>query len=165
MSFEDDDLPDSQPEPLTPGEELQRMRVWWNLCCLSPLLYLSLSLWIDARYFGDSDKPGGLLNPGQQEGIVLWAGFGVLATCIGAAQVFIRRKPAQSPGNLAVVTRVFRRRMMVQLVLSDLTAFLGFLVFLLSGDMRAVLAGGVASFLYYALSFPSDGALARLQKQ
>lgn len=165
MSFEDDDLPDSQPEPLTPREELQRLRVWWNLCCASPLLYLLLAVWIDSRFFTDSDSPGGLLNPGRQARFMLGAALAGFAACGWAAQFFIRSRPLQRLGDPAAAMRVFRRRILTQLVLSDLIAFLGFFVFLLSGDMRAVLAGGVAGFVSYGLSYPGDQALVRLEKQ
>jgi hypothetical protein len=165
MPLEDDDLPDPGVSPPTRDGELRRMRVFWGFCCASPLVYLLVAMWINGSYFSEPGGRGGLINPDPDARLRLWAAFVVCASTIAVALPLIRRRGTPETADRAAILRVFRRRVLAQMALCDLAAFLGFVLFVLTADMRAVLVGGLVALLCYGQSYPTEGALDRIAKQ
>lgn len=156
---------------LAPGvkearEELRRLRLLWAFGCTTPLIYLLVAHGVDLAWFRKSGA--GLLTlsvAGHAYVSAAFAAVGViLAAIVATLRILPVRRASDAKPGLAAAAGAFRRRVVVMVALSDLTACLGLVHFLLAADLRAVLVGGVMAYLLYAVSHPSRAFFARAAK-
>ncbi len=147
-------------------EELKRLRTLWHVCLFSPLVYLLVARFVDVRWFSHPEWSGGALALGVTWREPLLALLALGATVAGAALVWLRRRALLPPGetNILHLLARFRKRMLTMWILCDLVAFLGFLLFAVSADLRLMLWGGLLGLSFYAWSFPGREVLRQMQK-
>lgn len=147
-------------------EELRRLRLLWMLGCVTPLIYLLIAHGVDLAWFRKSG--GGLMTLSDTGHGWLLHGFATAGIVLAAVVLTLRALPARrapvAQSDPAAGLRGFRRRVLAMVALSDFTAGLGLILFLLTGDLRAVLAGGITAYLLYAVSYPSRVFFARAAK-
>jgi hypothetical protein len=152
-------------EPVS--EELRRVKWLWCVCCLSPVLYLAIARFLKAVYFIPGEREGlTRLPPGQYE--IAAISFLVVTLSLQVALLVVRNRfrarMCEPAAGLVRLMQLYRKRTIFLLAVSDTAGLLGFVLFLLRGDLRAVLVGGVLALAYYAQSYPSERGLAAYAK-
>lgn len=144
-------------------DELNRTKWLWLACCFSPIIYFLLARWIYEQWFRESNR-GGLLNLASPEFAyapqLFLAGILLIEPFLLWVKWYYDRK-AKTSATLPELMAYYRLQTFICLALSDLAAFAGFIFFILTGEMKSVLIGGVVAFIYYAQSYPSEEGLAR----
>ena len=147
--------------------DLVRLKTIWMLCCSMPMFYLVIAHLIRAHIF-DGEQSGFASLPHVQYNYLLWALIGLGMACqlvmLGVRMVYGKKLQAAA-GNLSALIRVYSRRTFIMIGLSETTALLGFILFLVNGQFPVVFAFGIASMLLYAQSYPSERGLASVARQ
>lgn len=117
----------------------------------------------------DRSQRGGLLELDPQSvrvasRVFLFAMIGLEVALLGLKRWF-DEQARRVEQDLFQAMKIYLKRTLVLLALSELPALGGLLFFLACGNMRAVFIGGVAAYLFYAQSYPSEEGLARLTKR
>ncbi|MCX7019106.1 MAG: hypothetical protein WCK47_12795 [bacterium] len=165
MNTDKDDGRSLPPGLKTAREEIKRLKFLWALCCLTPLLYMLIARAIDDSWFQPAARHGFVAMRGSTYIVV----SGVFACAAGFLQILIFivkrnyaaeiRKPALKPTE---IMQILKKRTIILAAISESAILLGFILFLLRGDLAAMFAFGVLAFVYYAQSYPCgapDGAL------
>ena len=148
--------------------ELHRAKWIWSACCFSPIIYFLVARAIYVWWFRDA-AVAGFLHLGEAQvrfASQLFLGYIVAlqASLIVLRRWFNRRALAQAK-TLFELMAAYLKRTLVLLALSEGAVLGGFLYFVMVGDLKAVLIGGVFSYLLYAQSYPSEEGLARLARR
>lgn len=146
-------------------EELRRAKWIWTACCFSPIIYFLIARAIHSWLFRDAVNPGFLhLDPSQSHlGARFFLAYIVaLQAALIALRRWFNRRAAVTAVSLREIMAIYMKRTLVLLGLSECAVLGGFLYFVALGDLKAVLIGGVFSYLFYAQSYPSEEGLARL---
>ena len=110
-------------------------------------------------YWFTAVRPKGLLGLTPEAYRATVAGFATVAAALQAAILLAKfRFGALVRGNAdkpARVTQLCMWRTLVLIALSETAVLLGFMLFLVQGQMATVFGFGLVSFLYYAQSYPS----------
>jgi hypothetical protein len=146
-------------------EDLLRIKWLWVACCFSPVIYFLIARAIDAWWFREAAAPG-LLPVSSSYGRFFSQLFLAAIVALQAALVVLRRwfnrRAVAQAETLRALVAIYMKRTLVLLAVSECAVLGGFLYFVAFGDMRAVLVGGIFSYLFYAQSYPSEEGLARL---
>lgn len=153
--------PSRIPELESVRPQLLTLKWLWAFSCSTPLIYLLIAHGL--RITGIAERVRKALGSVE-------ASLPVLLVFAGAALAgqiallilrvrFDRQMKTAGPQPQQVFD-IYRRRTYTFLVLSDSTAFLGLLLFLLTGEMWAMLALGSLGLMYYGQSYPSECGLA-----
>ncbi|MGB9691918.1 MAG: hypothetical protein ACPL7D_07085 [Candidatus Sumerlaeaceae bacterium] len=145
--------------------ELLKAKWIWVACCFSPIIYFFLARAVEVWSFRDAAKSGLVgLDPENRDRAA--KAFFLFAVSLEAAVLSLRhwfnRRARSGTTTLQEVMSLYLKRTIVLLAVSECAVLGGFVYFLLFGDMRALLIGGVLTYLYYAQSYPSEEGLARL---
>jgi hypothetical protein len=139
------------PEPVQ--EEIKKLKMLWGFCCCSPLLYLFVS-WMLKKTLLSSDT---FFKFPQLSDFI--SPYALIALAVVQAWVFfvqwlyIRKATPQPDSGARLV--YYRRRTFALLAVSESGALMGFIVFLLCGDLMAMFVFGLAAMVFYAQSYPS----------
>lgn len=146
----DDGLP-----PPDPAATWQRIRLIWSLSLLTPILYLILARvmqhygWIET--FPQARHPWDF--PAARVSIAAVSALLLLAL------VWLRvRRPRivqKLSDDSALALRGWVLNFYFMAAISEILAFMGLVYLIISGHMWAVLAGGAAAYLGYALAYPA----------
>lgn len=146
-------------------DELERMKWIWVACCVAPLIYLLAAHWIQRQWFQEKGHAGLLTLQGQTRSLLAIVFLGTEILLQGLISVVRRYFAVQltknRPQGIKALMAVYRKRTLILCAISETAALLGFLYFLAVGDFRALFVGGVAAYLFYAQSYPSEHGLAR----
>jgi hypothetical protein len=146
-------------------EELLRAKWIWTGCCFAPIIYFVVARAVDVWCFGQSGQRG--FMPLQAAALLLAARIFLLyLVALQAGLMVLRRwfdrRGRRLAADLKRLGALYLRRTIVLLAISESAVLGGLIYFLAFGDIKAVLIGGVASYLFYAQSYPSELGLARL---
>lgn len=153
------------PELAPIRNELHRLKIMWVLCCLSPLAYLGLALYVTQKWFSWREQRG-LFKFSDQTYLILAIVFGLMALALEAVILLIRKRydeRMRAAGRAVVqLMELYSRRTFILVALCETAIMIGFVFFLLSGRLDAVLASGILGLLYYAQSYPSEQGLGEI---
>ena len=137
--------------------------MWWAFGCCSPVIYLLIAHGLRVTGIAAKAHTWAGLDAGPAVLLPFAAAMVAAQTAMLVLRMhFDRRMNGAEPGQ---VFDFYRRRTLFFLVLSDTTAFLGLVLFILTGKMWAVLALGCAGLLLYGQSYPSErGLVARIRR-
>jgi len=146
-------------------EELERTKWVWLACCVAPLIYLLAAHWIQRQWFEEKGRAGFLSLDGEARSTLAIAFLGAEVFLQGLILVVRRYFAVQLTKNrsqgIKLLMALYRKRTLGLCAISETAALLGFLYFLAVGDFRALFVGGVAAYIFYAQSYPSEHGLAR----
>jgi len=146
-------------------DELERTKWIWVACCVAPLIYLLAAHWIQRQWFHEKGHAGLLTLEGQTRSLlaIIFLGAQILlqGAVTGVRHYFGVQLTKNRPQGIKVLMALYRKRTLVLCAISETAALLGFLYFLAVGDFRALFVGGVAAYIFYAQSYPSEHGLAR----
>ncbi len=145
--------------------ELIRAKWIWTACCFSPIIYFLVARLVDMWWFRDKARPGfvGLSPESAPLAATLFLAYGLsLEVFLLFLRRWFNRKLSFQSTSLQQAVGTYLRRTLVLLAVSECAVLGGFVYFLLFGDIRALLIGGVLTYLYYAQSYPSEEGLASL---
>lgn len=157
------------PELDSVRSDLHRLKVMWIICCLSPLFYLFVARLISKAWFDFNTQQHGFLGLSDRNYVILAAIFGALAVALQGVIIFLRQRYAaemrRTGRSAMLLLQIYMRRTIFLMGLSETTIFLGFILFLLNGDIRAIFVFGLIGLFYYAQSYPSEQGLGAFVRQ
>ncbi len=155
----------SAPKPEWARRALRALKAYWFLMLLTPVVYLLICDWALRRWGGPNGWAG--FWPFSRQSA--WALVGALGIAGAAGQWLIARLHRSFDAKLAGAGRnapefayLLKRRLALLGLVCDSTAALGLIAFLAVGDLRTMLAFGVAAYAYYAQIAPGESWLAWL---
>lgn len=150
-----------KPSPLSPDEELVRLKLLWYFACTTPLIYLLIAHGVQIVWFDLPGYSGGFSSLSARHGRLLLGILVTAALAIALLLAYWRWKPFELPSSppdqkpTAALLPAFKRRVFSMMALSDLTAASGLIIFLLTANMRALLLGGCAAYLMLLIAYPA----------
>lgn len=144
-------------------DELNRLKITWALCCASPILYLLFSQFIQDMYFSAKDMGFAQLPANYYRGVVI--GCAAVVVAMQIIMLIVRKRHDGEMRNTAaksapLLLSIYTKRTFKLMLLSEVAVLLGFVLFLLNGQIAVLFAFGIAAMLCYAQSYPSERALA-----
>ena len=133
-------------------------RRMWSLALVTPILYLLLGMMCESMGWTANpedrqewDSP--LILGGMSAGCALLFGLTIWR------KFSLRRAMRRVPAGGRLAATLWRREALRMLMLADSQGFVGLVIFLISTRNEALLAGGVAAYLTYAVACPARSDL------
>ncbi len=149
------------PEPTAPvppelAGEIHRLVIMWAICCISPMLYLTVA-WAIKKYLMDGSGYLPLPADVWVKALICLAGFVIL---LQGLHIIIRNRfrpmLAAALPDVAEFIQVLTKRTLLLILISEMAVFTGFCLFMLQGSLDPVFGSGVAAMLLYAQSHPRN---------
>ena len=148
------------PEPMA---TYRRIRLLWSWVLFTPILYLILA--IVMQHYGWVETFPQARHPWDRA--AAWVTVVAVTVLLLIALVWLRlRRPRvihKLANDPAQALRRWTLNFYFMAALCELLTFTGLVYFILSGRMWAVLAGGAAAYIGYALAYPSHQELSALE--
>lgn len=142
--------------------ELVKLKTMWSLCCFTPILYLLVAQIVASRVFASREVPGFIRLQDETYRALLF-GAGGLAISLQGTILWVRRfydtRMRSASRDAARLLHFYTRRTFVLVALSETMALIGFVLFLLNGQLSAAFCGGLIGMIFYAQSYPSETRL------
>ena len=155
------------PELEAIRSDLVKLKVMWSMCCITPVLYLAIAQIVAGHVFIWQEAPGFFPLESANYRMLLLGIFGLVLLIQGV--IFYVRKyygtrMRTGSRHAAKLLQCYTRRTLMLVVLSEITALSGFLLFMLNGRLSEVFLLGMIGLVYYAQSYPSETGIREISR-